>query len=70
MPLRFIELNNPEIPDWGKTTLDVYLLSEWDKPHPDPSIFNESPADRRKRLLRQFLALGFEGREVNILYTL
>ncbi|KAJ5301090.1 uncharacterized protein N7443_006092 [Penicillium atrosanguineum] len=63
MPLRFIEKHNPKIPAWGETELDVYFLSEWDKPHPDLSVSNESPTDRRKRLLRQFLALGCEGRQ-------
>ncbi|KAJ5686606.1 hypothetical protein N7536_009225 [Penicillium majusculum] len=63
MPLHFIEKHNLRIPAWGKTRLDIYLLSEWEKPHPDPSVSTESPADRRKRLLRQFLALGCEGRQ-------
>ena len=65
MPLRFIELNNPQIPTWGETSLDLFLLSEWDKHHPDPYDSKESTTDRRRRLLRQFLALGCEGREVN-----
>ncbi|KAJ5224937.1 hypothetical protein N7468_006162 [Penicillium chermesinum] len=47
MPLRFIEVPNPEVPAWGELELDVYLLSEWDKPHPDPLVSNESPADRK-----------------------
>ncbi|CAG7959384.1 unnamed protein product [Penicillium olsonii] len=65
MPLRFIELNNPQIPTWGETSLDLFLLSEWDKHHPDPYDSKESTTDRRRRLLRQFLALGCEGREID-----
>ncbi|KAJ5089842.1 hypothetical protein N7532_008526 [Penicillium argentinense] len=63
MPLHIIENDDPETAAWGELPLEVYFLSEWEKPHPDPSQSNESPADRRKRLLRQFLALGSEGRE-------
>ncbi|KAJ6029929.1 uncharacterized protein N7446_001008 [Penicillium canescens] len=61
MPVHIIENENPEIPAWGSIALEVYFLSEWDKSHPDPSQ-SESHADRRQRLLRQFLALGYEGR--------
>jgi hypothetical protein len=63
MPVHIIENENPQIPAWGSIALEVYFLSEWDKSHPDPS--QEFPADRRQRLLRQFLALGYEGRLVN-----
>jgi hypothetical protein len=68
MPVHIIENENPEIPAWGSIALEVYFLSEWDKSHPDPSQ-SESSADRRQRLLRQFLALGDEGRLVNIFYN-
>lgn len=68
MPLHFIDFLDPDEPAWGETMLDVYFLSEWDKSHPDPSVSNEPPAHRRRRLLRQFLALGVEGRKVKILY--
>ncbi|KAE8158671.1 hypothetical protein BDV40DRAFT_291589 [Aspergillus tamarii] len=63
MPVHKIDDRQPKQPPWGELPLEVYFLSEWEKPHPDPSQSNESPADRRKRLVRQFLALGFEGRQ-------
>jgi hypothetical protein len=68
MPVHIIENENPEIPAWGSIALEVYFLSKWDRSHPDPSQ-SESPADRRQRLLRQFLALGYEGRLVNNFYS-
>lgn len=64
MPHHIIADENPKKPAWGQLPVEVYFLFEWEKPHPDPSQSNESPADHRKRLLRQFLALGFEGRQV------
>lgn len=68
MPVYKINDRQPKQPPWGEIPLEVYFLSEWEKPHPDPSQSNESPADRRKRLVRQFLALGFEGRQVYTSY--
>ncbi|KAJ5674681.1 uncharacterized protein N7477_004615 [Penicillium maclennaniae] len=62
MPLHIIADDNPRKPAWGELPLEVYFLSEWEKSHPDPSQSNESPTDRRKRLLRQFLTLGYERR--------
>ncbi|KAJ6134122.1 hypothetical protein N7523_000444 [Penicillium sp. IBT 18751x] len=62
MPLHIIANDNPRRPAWGELPLEVYFLSEWEKSHPDPSQSNESPAARRKRLISQFLALGYEGR--------
>lgn len=63
MPLRIIENNLPEPVPWGALSLDIYLLSEWETPNPAQPT--ESSFDRRRRLVRQFLALGLEGREVN-----
>ncbi|CAP93003.1 hypothetical protein E8E15_003093 [Penicillium rubens] len=60
MPLRIIEGESPEPVPWGSLPLDIYLLSEWETPH--PSQPTESPSARRRRLIRQFLALGLEGR--------
>jgi hypothetical protein len=62
MPLRIIEGESPEPVPWGSLPLDIYLLSEWETPH--PSQPTESPSARRRRLIRQFLALGLEGRRV------
>lgn len=64
MPLKVLAGGLPSPPAWGTLPLDFYLLSEWDTPHPDPCHPPESPADRRKRLIRQFLALGVMGRGV------
>lgn len=38
--------------------MDIYLLSEWEKPHPDPSVSIESPADRRKRAFTPISRIG------------
>ena len=64
MPVHKIDNRQPKQPPWGKLPLEVYFLSEWEAPPSDPSQSNEPPADRRKRLVRQFLALGFQGRQV------
>ncbi|PKY02780.1 hypothetical protein P168DRAFT_191200 [Aspergillus campestris IBT 28561] len=63
MPVYKLDDQQPKQPPWGELPLEVYFLSEWETLPPDPSQSNESPADRRKRLVRQFLALGFEGRQ-------
>lgn len=62
MPLQILEGEPPTPPPWGSILLEIYLLSEWETPHPSHST--ESPSDRRRRLVRQFIALGDEGREV------
>jgi hypothetical protein len=66
MPLQILDGETPATPPWGSILLDIYLLAEWDTPH--PSHLTESPSDRRRRLVRQFLALGHEGREVYTSY--
>ncbi|PLN75227.1 hypothetical protein BDW42DRAFT_181090 [Aspergillus taichungensis] len=63
MPVYKIGDEQPKQPPWGELPLEVYFLSEWETPPPDPSQSSESPADRRKRLVRQFLALGSQGRQ-------
>ncbi|KAL4924763.1 uncharacterized protein BDV17DRAFT_295128 [Aspergillus undulatus] len=51
----------PPVPEWGTLALDIYLLREWDSPHPQPHADSEaetkfkSPDQRRRRLVRQFL---------------
>lgn len=67
MPLHIIDNDYPETVAWGELLLEVYFLSEWENPHPDPSQPKGTPANRRKRLLRQFLVLGSESREVDLL---
>lgn len=62
MPLEILEGEPPESPAWGTLALDIYLLSEWDTPHEQDAA--ESAPDRRRRLVRQFLALGSMGRQV------
>ena len=62
MPLGILEGEPPSPPAWGTLALDIYLLSEWDTPH--PGLHPESPSDRRSRLIREFLALGSVGRQV------
>ncbi|KAI3098440.1 hypothetical protein CBS147333_9075 [Penicillium roqueforti] len=49
------------VPEWGHLPLDIYLLEQWDTPHPDTP--NELPDQRRKRLVRQWLKLGAIGRQ-------
>ncbi|KAF7125329.1 hypothetical protein CNMCM5793_001507 [Aspergillus hiratsukae] len=49
----------PPMPEWGSLPLDIYLLEQWDAPHPE----NETPDERRRRLVRQFVGLGVPGRE-------
>lgn len=66
MPLQILDGETPTPPPWGSILLEIYLLSEWDAPH--PSHTTEFPSDRRRRLVRQFLALGHEGREVYTAY--
>ncbi len=64
MPLGILEGEPPSPPAWGTLALDIYLLSEWDTPHPGLHLHLESPSDRRSRLIREFLALGSVGRQV------
>lgn len=68
MPLQILEGETPAPPAWGSLPLEIYVLSEWETPHPSYPTDPESPSDRRQRLVRQFLALGHEGREVCISY--
>ncbi|KAI9368050.1 hypothetical protein BJX61DRAFT_525685 [Aspergillus egyptiacus] len=49
------------VPAWGTLPLDIYLLEQWESPNPDTP--NESPDQRRKRLVSQWLKLGTIGRE-------
>ncbi|GLI78756.1 hypothetical protein PoHVEF18_007077 [Penicillium ochrochloron] len=48
MPLQILDGETPATPPWGSILLDLYLLAEWDTPH--PSHLTESPSDRRRRL--------------------
>ncbi|OOQ84400.1 hypothetical protein PEBR_30356 [Penicillium brasilianum] len=63
MPLQILDGETPTPPTWGSLPLEIYVLSEWETPHPSHPTDPESPSDRRRRLIRQFLALGHEGRE-------
>ncbi|KAJ5472248.1 hypothetical protein N7530_006249 [Penicillium desertorum] len=63
MPLHIRDVDTPDSPPWGSLPLDVYLLSEWETPHPDPTHSSETPSERRSRLIRQFIQLGTPGRE-------
>ncbi|KAJ5397685.1 hypothetical protein N7509_005798 [Penicillium cosmopolitanum] len=55
MPLHIIDNDYPETVAWGELLLEVYFLSEWENPHPDPSQPKGTPANRRKRLLHEIL---------------
>ena len=66
MPLQILEGETPTPALWGSMPLEIYVLSEWEAPHSSHPA--ESPSDRRRRLVRQFLALGDEGREIYTSY--
>ncbi|KAF3384321.1 hypothetical protein F1880_001855, partial [Penicillium rolfsii] len=63
IPLQILEGETPDPPGWGSLPLEIYVLSEWETPHPSRPTDPETCSDRRRRLIRQFLALGHEGRE-------
>lgn len=68
MPLQILEGETPTPPAWGSLSLEVYVLSESETPYPSHPTEPESLSNRRRRrrLVRQFLALGHGGREVCI----
>lgn len=68
MPLQILEGETPMSPAWGSLPLETYVLSEWETIHASHHTDPESPWDRRRRLVRQFLALGHAVREVCISY--
>ncbi|OJJ62571.1 hypothetical protein ASPSYDRAFT_86253 [Aspergillus sydowii CBS 593.65] len=55
-------LTASEVPAWETLPLDIYLLEQWNTPNLESP--NETPDQRRRRLVRRFLDLGPEGREV------
>ncbi|KAL4949058.1 hypothetical protein BDW69DRAFT_203106 [Aspergillus filifer] len=65
MPLGIYDGEPPPPPAWGTLGLDIYLLSEYSK-HQGSEPSNpesEFPAERHRRLIGQWLALGTLGRQ-------
>ncbi|KAL4783555.1 hypothetical protein BJX76DRAFT_357822 [Aspergillus varians] len=52
----------PPVPSWGGAALDIYMLENWEAPHLESP--NDTPDERRRWLVRQFLNPGVVAREV------